>query len=571
MTKMVLVYWNDIKICALGVLLGILAFSPIIAQTEPSAFASSAEKDSVKFRDYQSFGKSNHDLNELLAKAENYISHQPDSSLQYARSALRIATQEENSQGIARSNLLLGHIFANFSAYSTAADHFYTAIELFITDDNWVGQAETHNALGDLYYYTRQLSESLNEHQKALKIARDNDLSRLEALTLGYIGHFYEKQLDYTKALEFQLQALQLYEQLGEPNGLSAIYGNLGSIYEDLEDYDRAYEYFSLALEYNEQTQNEEQRIVHLNNLGDSFRKRGRLKEALRYSQEAEALAGKLENIYQTKSAKRDLSKTYFEMGEYRDAYLQAEAAYELVEELYDTGAVTQIARMQSVYEMNQTLRELDNLKKDQRISRIVSWSVIGGLLMIIVVSALLFSRQRLKNRKDREILEARQALTERELENSQLREKQLQADLEARASQLSAHALSIVQKNKILKEIKSQLTHMQQQNKSMGKPVSQLVNKIDQSFHFDKDWKKFNHIFEQVHPEFYRRLNDKYPDLTSAEIRLCALLRLNLEAKDIASILGISQDSLRVSRYRLRKKLELERNTNLVSFIMNI
>ncbi len=510
-------------------------------------------------------------IDQMLAQAEIYLTFLPDTSLTYTRKALTKASKLNYLPGIAKSNHLLGQIFANFGAYSSAADHYYQAVELYDQLDKPEGLANTYNSLGDLYYYTRQLNESLQEHKKALSIAQEHQFVELEAITLGYIGHFYEKQFNYDEALKYQQKALNIYEQLNDSGGLSTIYGHLGSIYEDLEQYEKAFTYFSLALKYNAQTSNEEERIIHLNNMGDIFRKRGLFSEALTYSKEAEQLAKKLNNAYQAKSAKRDLAKVYNNLEQYAKAYQYLDSAYELNEKLFDSGVSDQITRMQSLYEVNKTLRELDNLKQDQKINKIIRQSLLISLGLLMIVFLLILSRQKLKNRKDNELLKAKQALISRELENSQLREKQLEWDLQTRAKQLSGHALSIVQKNNILKDIKTQLIQLQSQHKVFKKPISTIIHRIDQSFHFDKDWKKFNRIFEQVHPEFYRRLNEKYPHLSSAEIRLCALLRLNLEPKDIASILGISLDSLRVSRYRLRKKLQLQRGTNLITFVMNI
>ena len=516
-------------------------------------------------------GEGSGEMEDILDVALQNLSYRPDTALKYARIGLEESLREGDQKAEAKAHLILGKVFSNYSAYSSAVEHFFLAKDKFILLEDQQGLADVHNALGDTYYYTRQLNEALDEHVKALEISREARLATLEAETLGYLGHFHEKQLDYDKALNYQQLALQKYEELEDPHGLSTIYGNLGSIYEDQEAYEKAFEYFSLALQFNLSTNNEEERIIHLNNLGDIYRKQGDFEKGLDYTSQALKLARELGNAYQEKSAMRDMAKIYGAEGNFKLAYKYLDEAYELNASLYDKEGANQIARMQSLYEMSQTQRELDVLKEKQRVSRIVRGSLIAGLAMLMALFSLIVNRQRLKSQKDKELLKAQQQLTRQELENSQLREKQLQDELEAKASELSSHALSIVQKNKILKDVKTQLTHIQQQQKKLKTPISQLIQKIDRSFHFDKDWKKFNQIFEQVHPEFYRKLRELYPSLSSSEIRLCALLRLNLEPKDIASILGISLDSLRVSRYRLRKKMQLDRQTNLVAYIMGL
>ena len=84
-----------------------------------------------------------------------------------------------------------------------------------------------------------------------------------------------------------------------------------------------------------------------------------------------------------------------------------------------------------------------------------------------------------------------------------------------------------------------------------------------------DQDWENFKIMFEQVHEGFFVRLKASYPDLGNAELKLCALLRLNLNLKESSQILGISSDSVKTARSRLRKKLQLSQEDNLVDFMI--
>jgi FixJ family two-component response regulator len=76
---------------------------------------------------------------------------------------------------------------------------------------------------------------------------------------------------------------------------------------------------------------------------------------------------------------------------------------------------------------------------------------------------------------------------------------------------------------------------------------------------------------FEKVHHSFFEKLIQRFPDLTAADMRLIALLKINLNNIDIAVLLGISQDSLRVARHRLRKKLRLEQGEDLAGYLVGI
>ena len=86
-----------------------------------------------------------------------------------------------------------------------------------------------------------------------------------------------------------------------------------------------------------------------------------------------------------------------------------------------------------------------------------------------------------------------------------------------------------------------------------------------------DADWEQFARHFDQVHSHFLKKVRQHYPQLTVKDHRLCAYLRMNLSSKEMASLMNISVRSVEVARYRLRKKLALESEVNLVEFMLQI
>jgi FixJ family two-component response regulator len=104
-------------------------------------------------------------------------------------------------------------------------------------------------------------------------------------------------------------------------------------------------------------------------------------------------------------------------------------------------------------------------------------------------------------------------------------------------------------------------------QKKQMHDLVLQINENITQGIH----WKEFMVTFERVHHSFFKKLVQRFSDLTAADMRLIALLKINLNNTDIAVLLGISQDSLRVARHRLRKKLKLEQGEDLTGYLLSI
>ena len=82
-------------------------------------------------------------------------------------------------------------------------------------------------------------------------------------------------------------------------------------------------------------------------------------------------------------------------------------------------------------------------------------------------------------------------------------------------------------------------------------------------------DWLQFETYFNSAHHDFMDRLRQQYADLTTGDLRICCLLRMNLSTKEIASLLNVSIRAIEVRRYRLRKRMNLDNDTNLVDFLL--
>lgn len=173
---------------------------------------------------------------------------------------------------------------------------------------------------------------------------------------------------------------------------------------------------------------------------------------------------------------------------------------------------------------------------------------------------------------KNNAVFNSQKALAEADLNFLHLKEKQLQDQIEYRNKQITTHTLNIIQKNEMLRELREQLEHIiKSQSGSASAELKKLLKIIDESFRLDKDWEEFKLYFEQIYTGFYAKLKISHPDLTNQELRHCALIRLNLSNHECASILGISPNSIKVTRTRLRKKLDLPGHQNLTDFIMGI
>jgi len=219
------------------------------------------------------------------------------------------------------------------------------------------------------------------------------------------------------------------------------------------------------------------------------------------------------------------------------------------------------------------------------------TWAyVFYGIMLILTVYAIYkyytkrFEREKeqLKKRQQEamerqqqehkdKVLMAEQEIVNLQNEKLELEVERNKAELENKSKELASIAMQINYKNEILEKIKTKLSRVA--NKMVHEDsihqVKTLIKTIDQEMHKEEDWEKFEVHFDQVHENFIQSLKSAYPQLTPKDLKLAAYLRMNLATKEIAPLLNISVRGVEISRYRLRKKLNLEKGVNLTDFFL--
>jgi ligand-binding sensor domain-containing protein/DNA-binding CsgD family transcriptional regulator len=209
--------------------------------------------------------------------------------------------------------------------------------------------------------------------------------------------------------------------------------------------------------------------------------------------------------------------------------------------------------------------------------------AIIFYLLLVVLSYYVIRHFYRLKlKRHQRHLLEKLQKekeefLKQEAISNEQqivkIKNEQLQSDLASKSRELANSAMNIVYKNELLQKIGDAIIHLKD---SSGKklPEDQLrkIQKvIDEGMTDDRDWNLFESSFNEAHESFFIKLKATHPDLVPNDLKLCAYLRMNMNSKEMASLLNISLRGVEIRRYRLRKKLNLEHDKNLVEFLMEL
>ena len=151
-----------------------------------------------------------------------------------------------------------------------------------------------------------------------------------------------------------------------------------------------------------------------------------------------------------------------------------------------------------------------------------------------------------------------------------QLENEKLESEIIHKNKRLAGVAMHLLTKNEFIIDVKKELKHAVTYQKNLVTDVNKVIKSIDKNITLDDDWREFEQHFDQVHGDFIKRLKAGYPNLTTQETKLAAFLRVGMTTKEIANLLHNTVRSVEISRYRLRKKLELNREINLVDFMMS-
>ncbi len=148
------------------------------------------------------------------------------------------------------------------------------------------------------------------------------------------------------------------------------------------------------------------------------------------------------------------------------------------------------------------------------------------------------------------------------------------QETVDLKNRELLTATLKLSKNNEYLTALQHEITEIKNSIPEGHPSLLQQTNKVLQEINFKlktDSWTQFENYFNKVHPKFMQKLIETHPGLSHNDIKLCSFLVLNLDTKEIASIVHQKSNSIRIARTRLRKKLNLETEQNLINYLLTL
>ena len=378
------------------------------------------------------------------------------------------------------------------------------------------------------------------------------------------LGIIYRNTKQYDSAITCYREGLKYTKS---PYGEATIYNNVGAVFYDLQTYDSAQYYHQKALGIQKQYGYNEQMSLSMINLSQVLNKKKSYDESLDFALEAYRINEEEHSYDLLADAAEALSEAYNGLKDFENSLFYFKKFKQYNDSVYDENKRKEIIGQQLLFETREREKENQLLRQQAELSeaQIKFQYLIGIVLVAILLLAVWILFLNTKRNK------IKHELAQQKLTNEQTEKRYLEKELNFKNKELVNFALQIVEKNDFMTEVTREIDKLSRAGSNAFERLKELSKKLKASHIIHKHQKEFDAHVNSVYESFYNKLENKYPDLTQNEKRLAALLRLKLSSKEISSITGISSKSVDMSRYRLRKKLGLDTEDNLIEILNQV
>jgi len=497
----------------------------------------------------------------------------------HAKKAIELYSKIKDSTGLADSKINLAKIYNKTGNNKLALKYLMQSLNTYTTEKDNFQQGQLYGIIGNIYMESGQKRKAKKYQLLSIQTLKDYKNTAMYADAVNNYGISLYTEKNYNQALHYFKEAYKVYKNLDKKDAMAAAQQNIGISYVYLGKTNKGLSLLHQSLKYFESANYFNDQISVLTDLGDAYSYTGKAPAAEQYLIKAHKLADSIKNTFYMKETLRLLFVMFERHQNYKKSLHYYKSYIHLRDSLDSKDIKKQMNELEVKYQTLQKEKEIQRLRDQEIIDKNNKRLLTGGIFSSIIIFGLIIFRIQTKRKKNAEIHRQKllvagkeKELVEVALQKKELLEKQLRSELEFKNKQLTTHALNMMHKNQLLKEITD---HIDDQKKFLGnqgkKELNSIKRQLKQGLNIDKDWDLFKIYFEQINQSFFDKLNKINPKLTVSDIRLSALTKLNLSIKEIATVLNISPQSVKNGKYRLKKKLYLSDVQDLNQFLSEL
>ena len=435
--------------------------------------------------------------------------------------------------------------------YQEALKYFTQAYNKVKSTGNEAQMATLLNNLGLVHWRLENNASAMECYNESAALAEKLDMQRLLGLACTNRSLILKEQRHFTEAFTYNNKAIAIFKALQEPRDLAIAYNNQGQIYRFGNHPEQALTYYGLSLATCQKINYTEGMATAYQNLSTIYTTKANPEKAYYNAHKSLALSVKLDSKVRIIEAYRELSSIHDRFTRPDSALYYFKKYYGLEKELMDAGQSEILSSYQAKMGVAVKNLRIQNLQNERQIAYNRLWFMVIGILIALLIGAFLLYRYFSKMRFKKTQLEAA-------LDNSL-------KIIAVKEQELKTYIIDLSKKNSIISDLHADLTV------KAIKETEDVADLLGQKILTDEDWRTFKIRFGAIYPHFFTRIGESHILITEAEVRILVLMRLNLKSKDMADILGISHQSVRVCKMRLKKKLLTQGYETVEDFLHHI
>lgn len=472
--------------------------------------------------------------------------------------------QANDTMGIALSYDFKGTINQNKGYYSIALDNVLKGLKLMELLGDSIRIGDGYNHLATLEMNMKNYEKGIEYNEIALKIYEAYDDVYYQAQALNDIGVMYKSLKEFEKAMDYFNRTIQKSKQAQVPSIEAAALTNIGGTYLELNQFELAIDNLKSSIDLSKSLNAHRRIAIAENRLADVYLSMDRPADAIIHASNALNYAEENENISIKLIAIEHLAQANEFLGN-KDAAIQYLKEVRLLNDsILNTEKVNKIEELRVKFDLAQKEaaiaqqeNEINMLNISSENDRLTKSIYATGMVSFLAISGLLYFGFSQRIKKNKLAYEKREAL--------------LQQELDFKKKELASQTLHLVKKNTFIQELKENLERLKQSPELFKIEFRRLILLLKRENAEDEEWEVFKSYFSEVHNDFDTKLKAIYSEITEKEIRLASFLRMNLSTKEIASIFSVLPDSVLKSKYRLKQKLNLDKNADLSQFLNSL
>jgi tetratricopeptide (TPR) repeat protein len=406
-----------------------------------------------------------------------------------------------------------------------------------------------------MYQFLAETLFSVGEYKECIEYAkkaltgwqRSSQADKFGAITCSNtVGLGYQRQQKYDSALLFYSQSLTMAERENIPVWTGIVSGNMAQIYYQQKHYEIAYPLFIKDYRISRDSGVYDNAANSLQWASRTSLALGRKERALAEVRESFRLLKLLPDVKYLRNAYFTAMQLFRAMSSYDSAFYYSNLYGTLNDSLERAKASNSLAITRAKLSDMASQYTNQKLNGQKRTARTVRNIVITFIVIFSFFILLNVTRSRKETKLAKQKAEQEKLLREQEVASAR--------------DQLTMVNTDMSEKNGLIEKLEEQLRG----NEATAEYQAILSEITRLTILTETDWSQFKSIFETIYPGFFIKLTNKFPEITAAEQRMAVLTRLHLNSRQIASMLGISVDSVHKSRQRLRQRLKVGAETNL-------